>query len=148
VSKFINIQTEHNRYYPKAPIFILKPTEKQEVLAELEEHAQQGDVFLAYYEQQELCAYMIIGKSTIDGEGFLLEQTNTAQIKSAYARPEIRGKGIGAALLQRAIQWSQHQGYERVFVEHETANIYGGNFWKKYFSPFVYSSMRYIDNTL
>ena len=148
VSKFINIQTEHNRYYPKAPIFILKPTERQEVLAGLEEHAQQGDVFLAYYEQQEPCAYMIIGKSTIDGEGFLLEQTNTAQIKSAYARPEIRGKGIGFALLQRAIQWSQHQGYERIFVEHETANIYGGNFWGKYFSPFVYSSMRYIDNAL
>jgi GNAT superfamily N-acetyltransferase len=148
VSNFINIQTEHNRYYPKAPIFILKPTEKQEVLAELEEHAQQGDVFLAYYEQQELCAYMIIGESTIDGEGFLLEQTNTAQIKAAYARPEIRGKGIGAALLQRAIQWSQHQGYERVFVEHETANIYGGDFWGKYFSPFIYCSMRYIDNAL
>lgn len=91
---------------------------------------------------------MIVGESTIDGEGFLLEQTNTAQIKSAYARPEIRGKGIGTALLQRAIQWSQQQGYERVFVEHETANIYGGNFWGKYFSPFVYSSMRYVDNAL
>lgn len=148
VSKFINIQREHNRYYPKAPIFLLKPIEKQEVLAELEEHVQQGDMFLAYYEQQELCGYMIIGQSTIDGEGFLLEQTNTAQIKSAYARPEVRGKGIGAALLQHAIQWSQHHGYERLFVEHETANIYGGHFWEKYFSPFLYSSMRYVDNAL
>ncbi len=148
VSKLINIQTEHNRYYPKAPIFIPKPTEKQEVLADLEAHAEQGDVFFAYYEQHEPCAYMIIGTSTIDGEGFLLQQTNTAQIKSAYARPEIRGKGIGTALLQRAIQWSQEQGYERVFVEHETANVYGGNFWCKYFNPYVYASIRYIDNTL
>lgn len=148
VSKLISIQIEHNQYYLKAPIFILKPTQKQEVLAELKEHAQDGDVFLVYYEQHEPCAYMIIGESTIDGEGFLLEQTNTAQIKSAYAQPEVRGKGIGTALLQRAIQWSQQQGYERVFVEHETANIYGGNFWCKYFSPFIYSSMRYIDNAL
>jgi GNAT superfamily N-acetyltransferase len=105
-------------------------------------------VFLVYYEQDEPSAYMIVGTSTIGGEGFLLEQTNTAQIKSAYARPEIRGKGIGAALLQRAIAWSLQQGYERIFVEHETANVYGGNFWCSYFSPYVYASMRYIDTTL
>jgi GNAT superfamily N-acetyltransferase len=118
------------------------------VLAELEAHAQQGDVFFVYDEQDEPCAYMIVGESTIGGEGFLLEQTNTAQIKSAYVRPEVRGKGIGAALLQRAIAWSQQQGYARVFVEHETANVYGGNFWCTYFSPYLYASKRYIDITL
>lgn len=148
VSKLITLQLEHNRYYPQAPIFISKPTEKQEVRAELEEHAQQGDVIFVYYEQHEPCAYMIVGESTIGGEGFLLEQTNTAQIKSAYARPEIRGKGIGTALLQRAIEWSHLQGYERIFVEHETANIYGGNFWGNYFTAYLYASMRYIDTTL
>jgi hypothetical protein len=37
---------------------------------------------------------------------------------------------------------------ERVFVEHETANFYGGNFWCTYFNPYVYASMRYIDTTL
>ena len=148
VSKLITLQIEHNRYYPKAPIFIQKPTEEQHVLAELEAHAQQGDVFFVYQEQQEPCAYVIVGESTIGGEGFLLEQTNTAQIKSAYARPELRGKGIGTALLQHAIEWSYRQGYERVFVEHETANSSGGNFWCKYFNPYVYASMRYIDTTL
>jgi GNAT superfamily N-acetyltransferase len=148
LSKLIAIQAEHNRYYPKAPIFISKPTEHQEVLAELETHARDGDVFFVYYEQAQPYAYMIVGTSTIDGEGFLLQQTNTAQIKSAYARPELRGNGIGAALLQRAIQWSQQQGYQRVFVEHETANFYGGNFWRRYFNPYVYASMRYIDATL
>jgi GNAT superfamily N-acetyltransferase len=148
VSKLLTLQTEHNRYYPKAPIFIQKSTEKHEVRAELEAHAQQGDVIFVYAEQQEPCAYMIVGTSMIGGEGFLLEQTNTAQIKSAYARPEIRGKGIGMALLQRAIAWSHQQGYERVFVEHETANVYGGNFWRTYFTPYVYASMRYIDPKL
>jgi GNAT superfamily N-acetyltransferase len=59
-----------------------------------------------------------------------------------------RGKGIGMALLQRAIEWSHQQGYERLFVEHETANVYGGNFWRTHFTPYVYASMRYIDTTL
>ncbi len=148
VSRLLTLQTEHNRYYPQAPIFIQKPTEPQDVLAELAAHAQEGDVIFAYYEQDEPCAYMIVGTSTSDGEGFLLQQTNTAQIKSAYVRPALRGRGIGTALLQRAIEWSHEQGYERLFVEHETANVYGGNFWCRYFSPYVYASMRYIDTTL
>ena len=146
--KLLNIQIEHNEYYSKAPIFIRKSTSRSEVLDELEAHVQQGDVFLVYYEQEEPCAYMIVGNSTIGGEGFLLQNTNTAQIKSAYARPGIRGKGIGKALLQRAIEWSQAHGYERIFVEHETANFSGSIFWQKHFNPYVYFSMRYIDNTI
>ncbi len=148
VSKLIDLQVEHHRYYPKAPIFILKPTKASEVRTDLKAHVQQGDVMFVYYEQHEPCAYMIVGNSTIDGEGFLLQNTKTAQIKTAYARQEIRGKGIGKALLQCAIQWSQQHGYERLFVEHETANVYGGNFWCTHFTPYVYFSMRYIDNTI
>ena len=148
VSKLLNIQIEHNDYYSKAPIFIRKSTNPREVLDELETHVRQGDVFFVYYEQDKPCAYMIIGNSTIDGEGFLLQNTNTAQIKSAYARPGIRSKGVGKALLQRAIAWSQANGYERIFVEHETANFSGSIFWQKHFNPYIYFSMRYIDNTI
>jgi GNAT superfamily N-acetyltransferase len=148
VSKLLNIQIEHNDYYSKAPIFILKPTTASEVLDELKAHARQGDLFFVYYEQEEPCAYMIVGDSTIGGEGFLLQNTNTAQIKSAYARPDSRNKGIGKALLQRVIEWSQAQGYERLFVEHETANFSGSIFWQKHFDPYIYFSMRYIDNTI
>jgi GNAT superfamily N-acetyltransferase len=148
VNKLLDIQIEHNKYYSKAPIFIRKPTDPDEVLDELETHARQGDVFLVYYEQEQPCAYMIVGTSTLGGEGFLLQHTNTAQIKSAYARPDSRNQGIGKALLQRAIDWSQARGYERIFVEHETANFYGSIFWHKHFNPYVYFSMRYIDNTI
>lgn len=148
VSKLLNIQIEHNDYYAKAPIFILKPTTEKEVLEELADHVREGDVFFVCYEQEEPCAYIIVGTSTTGGEGFLLQNTNTAQIKSAYARPDIRGKGIGKALLQQAIKWSQAQGYERLFVEHETANFSGSIFWQKHFNPYIYFSMRYIDNTI
>lgn len=148
VSKLIDLHMEHIRYYSQSPIFISRSTDRPSALADLESHTQNGDVFLVFYEQNEPRAYMIVGKSTIGAEGFLLQETNTAQIKSAYARTDCRGKGIGNALLQRAIQWSQQQGYERVFVEHETANIMGSHFWRKYFAPYIFYSMRYVDNTL
>lgn len=147
-SQLVDLHMEHIRYYTKSPIFISRSTDPSSALKDLKTHAQDGDAFFAYYEQSEPCAYVIIGESSNTGEGFLLQNTKTAQIKSAYARTEFRGKGIGEALLQHAIQWAQQNGYERVFVEHETANVAGGNFWSKYFTPYLYFSMRYIDSSL
>lgn len=148
VSKLVDLHIEHIHYYPQSPIFLSRSADRQSALADLESHIQNGDVFFVSYEQNVPCAYLIVGKSTIGGEGFLLQETNTAQIKSAYTQPGMRGKGNGIALLQRAIEWSQQQGYERVFVEHETANIAGSRFWSRYFTPYLYYSMRYVDNQL
>lgn len=146
--KLVGLQMEHMRYYPRSPIFIHKPTDEREALAELEDHLRQGDAILTAYEGQEPSACFIVGESAVGAEGFLLQRTNTAQVKSAYARPETRGRGIGAALLQGAVAWARQHGYARLFVEHETANVYGGNFWRKHFAPYVHFSMRYIDNTI
>jgi GNAT superfamily N-acetyltransferase len=146
--KLVELHMEHTRYYPTSPIFIHKSADEGEALAELEDHLQQGDALLTYYERQQPCAYFIVGESAVGAEGFLLQRTNTAQIKSAYARPEARSRGIGAALLQNAVEWARQRGYACLFVEHETANVYGGNFWRKHFAPYAHFSMRYIDNTI
>jgi GNAT superfamily N-acetyltransferase len=150
VRKLADLELEHNCYYPKAPIFITKNTERSAMLADLDEHAQAGDVFFTYHEDGIPRANMIVGRSAsiLEGEGFLLRDTNTAQIKGAYVQPDMRGKGVGAALLNRAIQWAQVQGCARLFVEHETANFYGSHFWRKHFTPYLYFSMRYVDNTI
>jgi GNAT superfamily N-acetyltransferase len=150
VHKLADLELEHNRYYPRAPIFLTKDTDRSAMLADLDEHAQAGDVFFVYDADGVPRASMIVGpsNSTIEGEGVLLQNTNTAQVKSAFVQPGTRSKGIGAALLSRAIQWAQAQGYARLFVEHETANFYGSRFWRKHFTPYLFFSMRYVDNTL
>ena len=148
VSKLLNLHIEHIHYYPHSPTFLSRSIDRQSALADLEAHALSGDVFFVAYEQDEPCAYLIAGESTLGGEGFLLQKTKTAQIKSAFTRPGVRGQGIGKALLQCAIHWSQQKGYERIFVEHETANLAGSHFWSKYFVPYLYYSMRYVDSTL
>ncbi len=148
VGKLLNLHIEHIHYYPHSPIFLSRSIDRQSALADLEAHAQSGDVFFVAYEHGEPCAYLIAGESTLGGEGFLLQKTKTAQIKSAFTRPRARGQGIGKALLQCAIHWSQQKGYERIFVEHETANLAGSHFWSKYFVPYLYYSMRYVDSAL
>jgi len=146
--KLVEIQVEHTRYYPGSPIFISKNSEIKTVATDLKSHAGKGDAFLVYYEGDSPGAYFIVGDSTTGEEGFLLQKTGTAQIKAAYTQPHLRGKGIGQAMLQRAVEWSHQRGYKRLLVEHETANYYGGNFWRKYFNPYLYFSFRYIDNTI
>lgn len=146
--KLVEIHEEHMRYYPNSPIFISKNNEIKNAGPDLESHKKNGDGFLVYCEQGKPGAYFIVGDSTTGPEGFLLQNTKTAQIKAGYAQPHLRNKGIGKALLQGAIEWSQQHGYKRLLVEHETANYYGGNFWSKYFSPYLNFSMRYIDNTI
>ncbi len=132
-----------------APTFLLRNTPREHNLSRLESEARRGDVFFVYHEEDEPCAYLNVGEPAAASEdGFLLRGTNTAQIKSAYARQQVRRTGVGKALLQRALDWSRENGYERLFVEHETANYYGGSFWDSYFTPYVYASMRYIDNAI
>jgi hypothetical protein len=77
IEKLTPLHLEHKAYYKASPIFILKSTNKDEIVSELESFLRNGDVFLVYYEGNEPCAYMIVGTSTIDGEGFLLQHTNT-----------------------------------------------------------------------
>jgi GNAT superfamily N-acetyltransferase len=146
VEDLIEIEREHNLFYPESPIFITKSTDREEIRRNLENHFGKGDVIFTYRDKDKVQGYLTVGESEEDGEGFLLRNTNTAQIKSAFVYPEYRGREIGAALLQKAVEWSGEMGYDRIFVEHETANIFGGNFWSKHFEPYLVFSMRYVEN--
>jgi GNAT superfamily N-acetyltransferase len=150
VERLLGISIEDMRYYRNAPIFLVKEAEPGERQLDLESSIRQGDTYFVFRENDETGAYFCVGESASGPrtEGFLLRDTRTAQVKNAFAKPHLRGKGIGKSLLQRAVDWSAEHGYERLFVEFETANYFGGNFWRRYFSPYLYYAMRYIDNTI
>jgi len=150
IERLVNISIEDSRYYRDAPIFIVKETEADERRAILESSIREGNAYFAFYGSDGADAYLGVGESASGTlkEGFLLRDTCTTQIKNAFVKPHIRGKGIGKSLLQRAVDWSIEHGYNRLFVEFETANYFGGNFWRRHFTPYLYFSMRYIDNTI
>jgi GNAT superfamily N-acetyltransferase len=147
-AKLVNLEQEHMQYYPKAPTFIKKNTDSETIFSDLKKHVEYNDKFLVYYENDVPVGYFTVGTLKKNSEGLLLQETNTAQVKSAFVKASFRGKGIGTALLNEAINWGRENGFERLFVEHETANYYGGEFWEKHFSSYLYFSMRYIDNTI
>ena len=148
--KLVDLHLEHYRYYPESPIFIFHGHNEDTIEPDLQHHAEQGDVFLVYYDTDIPTGYFIVGESSskAGSEGFLLRETNTAQVKAAYVKPDMRRGGIGEALLQCAVDWSKEHGFDRLFIEHETANYYGGRFWNKHFDTYLFFSLRYIDNTI
>lgn len=150
VERLLHISIEDSRYYRDAPIFLVRDTERDERRAALESSVRQGDTYFVFCENDKADAYLGVGESASGTlkEGFLLRGTCTAEIKDAFVKPHIRGRGIGTSLLQRAVDWAIGHGYRRLFVEFETANYFGGNFWRRHFTPYLYFSMRYIDSTL
>jgi len=150
IQRLLDISVEDSRYFRNAPIFLVNKTEVSEREAILESSIRQGDTYFVFYDNDEAHAYLSVGESAsgVVSEGFLLRDTRTAEIKNAFVKPHLRGKDIGKSLLLRAVDWSTQHGYERLFVEFETANYFGGNFWRRYFSPYLCFSMRYIDSTI
>jgi hypothetical protein len=49
------------------------------------------------------------------------------------------------ALLNACIGWARAQNFERLMVEHETANLLGSAFWGRHFSPYLTFSMRCVE---
>ena len=141
-----DLEVEHMKYYRRPPIYLRKDDSTETVRAALRARQEQGNALFVYRDKGKPTAYFMVGLCTGNQAGRILRNTNTAQLLSAYACPSARERGIGKALLNRSIKWAQEQRFSRLFVEHETANISGGNFWHKHFSPYLYFSMRYIED--
>ncbi len=147
IDSLIALEQEHHAFYRQSATFILKDTDRAGILEDLSKSIADGDQIWVYQENGDPSGVFIVGESNReeDSEGFLLRGTNSAQIKEAYLKPSLRGKGIGALLLRKSKQWAFENHFQRLFVEHETANVLGARFWSRYFSPYLYYSMRYID---
>jgi len=84
----------------------------------------------------------------IDEAARLFADEKNGRIAGAYAKEEYRGKGIGKALLREVVKWACENGCARLYVEGESANIYGGNFWMRHFTPVAFSVRRCIDERI
>jgi GNAT superfamily N-acetyltransferase len=69
-------------------------------------------------------------------------------ITGAYVREDLRGSGVGTALLERGLAWARDSGYALCSVDFESANLPGSAFWLRHFSPVVHSLVRRIDARL
>jgi GNAT superfamily N-acetyltransferase len=141
------IDDEHHRYYPNPPLFWIphdcfdRDAARSGAKQELINHGRMEIV--AAFVESRTAAYFCLTKGTSETEFFT--DPGTGQIKGAYAHPEFRGRGIGKALLAETVKWAKRNGLARLYVEGESANIYGGQFWWKHFTPAEYFVRRCVD---
>jgi GNAT superfamily N-acetyltransferase len=77
-----------------------------------------------------------------------LQDEGTISIGGAFTVPEARGSGVGAAVLEAAVEWARTAGYKRMSVDFETANAGARRFWLRTFLPVCVSLVRRIDGRL
>ncbi len=99
------------------------------------------------YREGEAVAYMEAGPANPDASTIIMDP-GTASVVGAFTRPDVRGGGVGAALLERALEWSRGEGYERLAVDFEPANVLAARFWRRHFAPICYALARYLDDRL
>ncbi len=95
---------------------------------------------------RSLVGYLIQGPATDDACNLIVDP-GTSSITGAYVVPEARCRGTATALLARAVEWAREQGYARLSVDFETANVEGVRFWLRHFRPIVVSFARTIRAT-
>jgi GNAT superfamily N-acetyltransferase len=139
------LDAEHARYYQGSPIFLMKDSSPEAVRTYLDRQEKSGNAVFVYREAGRPEGYFIVGPRAGNDVGSLLEGSNTALMLTAYCRPGARGRNVGKGLLDACVQWAREHGYERLFVEHESANILGSRFWGRHFRPYLRFSMRYVE---
>ena len=140
------IDAEHDRFYPNPPLFWIPHDyfEDKAVENDRRDRVVAGEVeIIAAIAHKQIVAYFTLQKGT--AETTLFEDPGNGQISGAYCRPAFRGRGFGKALLAETVRWARRNGLSRLYVEGESANMYGGSFWWRHFTPAQLVLRRCVD---
>jgi GNAT superfamily N-acetyltransferase len=99
-------------------------------------------VWLAYRDG-EAVAYLGLGPASDDASTIIRDE-GTTSVSGAFTRGQVRGGGIGTALLDRGLSWARERGYERCAVDFEPMNPPAVRFWLRHFEPVCYTVKRYV----
>jgi GNAT superfamily N-acetyltransferase len=99
------------------------------------------------YRGEQAVAALGLGPAS-DSACTVIRDDGTASIVNAFTREEVRGGGIGTALLDRALAWARSEGYERCAVDFEAMNIPASRFWLRHFRPVCHSLARHVNENI
>jgi GNAT superfamily N-acetyltransferase len=131
------------KHLQAAPVFLLQfeSPDRDKLAADLEDEALRH--FLAWQDGQPV-AFMKIGPATRDASTIIRDE-GTASITGAYSLPDVRGQGLGTALLARCIDWAREAGYVRCGVDFEPTNVEANRFWRRHFQPVCFGVQRLLN---
>ncbi len=134
------LDAEHVAHYSAAPLFMAPPSaDSPSAFAEFGQRPK-NSVWLA------LDGSAPVGFMRFTGYDFdavaVLQSGAAAFCNGAYLRPEYRGRGVGKALLQAALEHYSGLGMAGLYTNFESFNPEAASFWPRYFDPVCLSLMR------
>lgn len=135
---------ESGAYYAQSPLFLAREPRNEDYYRGLLADPALA-AFAAYWEGRPVG--LLNARIPDEDDLFTLADRRTGMLDplGAYIQAEYRGRGIGAQLVRRALGWCAEQGLERVHVDFESANLFARAFWPRYFTPYLYSVKRRIN---
>jgi GNAT superfamily N-acetyltransferase len=135
------LDCEHMRHYNEPPIFMathppIRPDEYREFIRD------PGNTYWLAEFQGEPAGLMRFEVHSYGATNIVQSETTIA-ITGAFTRPQYRGKGSAAVLLDAALRYYSERGFERCSVDFESFNPEAANFWMKYFEPVCFSLVRH-----
>jgi ribosomal protein S18 acetylase RimI-like enzyme len=116
-------------------------------------HAERADIFKSFFEKKawndqkaELMSKARLETHTVSIGGVLkgycvasIDSKGKGEIESLYLEPELRGKGIGAELFRRCLDWLEREGAENITIYVAAGNEEVLPFYEKLsFAPRAY----------
>ena len=146
---WLDLSNLHTAYMRSAPIYLGSARECHET-AELQEWLAQ-DLHFAWIAKRVPdgmpVAYMQLERET-DGTSMLVRDPCNMAVTGAFTRPEMRGYGIAALLLDAAVKKAAALGMSSISVDFETRNAPAMAFWTKHFAAFTFSVLRCVEGRL
>ena len=128
------------RHLRSSPVFLRIPSAPALEMQRRRIADPAGAVFVATVDDRPV-GFLRIGPSA-DDVATIVRDKGTASITNAYTVPELRGAGIGSALLAEAVAWAREARYVRCAVDHEAANGEASRFWSRHATPVAISLAR------
>ncbi|MTI67942.1 MAG: GNAT family N-acetyltransferase [Firmicutes bacterium] len=147
ISDIIELCLQDYRHFKKAPAFMVGHDKSEEdIMKDFKEWLSQDNHHLwVAYDDGKAIGYMRIQET---GESFISAYSDMMNITGAFVDEKYRGKGVSKILLDNILSWLKQKGYYLCGVDYESINVTGSNFWNKYFKPYTYTMVRYVDNRI
>ena len=134
------LDAEHWQHYTRPPIFMvpqpsLDPAKAAEFLAR-----PKNSLWLAL-DGSETAGFMRFDGYEVDGVEVIRSETGVF-ISGAYVRPQYRGRGVAASILDAALRYYDLQGLRFCSLNFESFNPEAASFWMRYFQPVCLSLTR------
>ena len=141
------LSEEFRQYFLRSPIFLVAEKQDDQKYSELL-NDDTGVVFVAE-NSDELKGFLYVRENN-KPDIYQLASKGIGNIDKlgSYVKEESRGTGASVELLRAAVDWCNERGLDIIHVDHESANLPGGRFWAKYFTPSLYSLKRKVNQDI